>query len=130
MKKIISLALVLVATTLMVHAQSNTQKEVKPATTTAAASATIITSNPLFQPSGNAGTNPLFEGSVKADGQPIGGIVVKGGQNGLEKSSGNPIPSIGVVVKQNITGEERTTGNPIGGIIVKSDKSISAKGIK
>ena len=66
----------------------------------------------------------------RSAGSPIGGIVVKGGQNGLEITSGNPIPSIGIVVKHNITDEQKTAGNPIGGIIVKSDKSISEKGIK
>ena len=35
--------------------------------------------NPLYNPSGTSGDNPIYQGFVA--GEPIGGIVVKGGRN-------------------------------------------------
>ncbi|MES2279765.1 MAG: hypothetical protein V4592_27280 [Bacteroidota bacterium] len=142
MKKIITLALALAATTLIARAQSAVKNDIQ------AAPASAVNQNPLYTPKGTAGNNPLaaevkpvsplheantgstinplFEGHDKVSGQPIGGIVVKGGQNGLEITSGNPIPGVGVVVKHNITGDQKTVAQPG----VKSDKGIQEKGIK
>ncbi|QKJ31186.1 hypothetical protein HQ865_15955 [Mucilaginibacter mali] len=119
MKKIITLAIVLAATTLLAHAQSNTQKEVKG--TTSPVPAESVTNNPLYKPDNNSGVNPL----AKTSGSPIGGIVVKGGRNGLQA-----VDSPDSTVKTATTGAQKSAGNPIGGIIVKSEKSINEKGIK
>lgn len=124
MKKLITLALVLAAITFAAHAQSTAQKDSK---STTAPAQSEVKDNPLYQPGGNQGVNPLSEGSAKTTGSPIGGIVVKGGHNGLQTTNMPTNPSGASPATPDA---QKSTGNPIGGIIVKSDKSISEKGIK
>ena len=57
----------------------------------------------------NPGSGPRPKGNAMVEGSPIGGITVKGGQN----------PGSGTRPK----GNARVAGNPIGGIIVKGGKN-------
>ncbi|MGC4232430.1 MAG: hypothetical protein QM594_05570 [Niabella sp.] len=62
--------------------------------------------NPLFNGSGSKGDNPMFEPSGQArPGQPIGGIIVKGGKN----PAGKGIQENGIKRTESAGGEEKRT---------------------
>ncbi|MBS1736473.1 MAG: hypothetical protein JSS98_07665 [Bacteroidetes bacterium] len=114
--------------------------------------ATVV--NPLYEEKGTSGSNPMFDPAAMAKpGQPIGGIIVKGGRNPggqmLTITSGNN----GEVILNNLekgsylftlnlpkkpagkgineagvkfndeSAQRAMPGNPIGGIIVKGGKN-------
>lgn len=108
------------------------------------------TNNPLYEDKGSKGENPLFESSGLArPGNPIGGIIVKGGKNPggqmlttTTNESGefsfdvsepgdytfrisNPVKSEKGINEAGIkrTAAAARPGNPIGGIIVKGGKN-------
>jgi hypothetical protein len=108
--------------------------------------------NPLYEESGNSGINPMYDPSLRAKpGNPIGGIIVKGGKNpggqmitvisdnngevilnGLEK--GNYLFKLNqperpaekgineAGIKFNDESAQRP-GTPVGGIVVKGGKN-------
>lgn len=104
----------------------------------------LNTVNPVYEQGGNSGQNPIHNPSALAKpGNPIGGIIVKGGKNpggnmmvitsndkgefelnGLE--TGNyqfTLTTPETPLKPNETAEAARPGNPIGGIIVKGGKN-------
>jgi hypothetical protein len=113
MKTIITLALAVLVNTCIVKAQTtetaaNTKMSgvqnnpLYKGNVANTQAAEVKTQNPLYTEGTASGNNPMYEGrAAGTDGQPIGGIVVKGGQNGIAPAAG------------------KTDGNPIGGIIVK-----------
>jgi hypothetical protein len=101
--------------------------------------------NPLYNSSGTRGQNPLFEG--KGAGQPIGGIVVKGGYNSIaaDAQPANPLYTPSGLDANNPLFQGISTGSTTGSIPVKGSqnarqlsviaapgngKSINEKGIK
>ena len=58
-------------------------------------------------------------------GNPIGGIIVKGGHNGMaaDAHATNPLYTSPGTAGQNPLSESRSTGQPIGGIVVKGGQN-------
>ncbi len=100
----------------------------------------LITKNPMYQNKGNSGENPLSNPSNAAKpGEPIGGIIVKGGKNPggqmniITNSQGEFTFTtaeaadfkftIETPETMNENGNMARPGNPIGGIIVKGGKN-------
>lgn len=143
----------------MLRTMLNTDSTKKPAGAASSSYAagravqTDSTKNPLYEAGGHNGNNPVYNPAVSAKpGNPIGGIIVKGGKNpggsmmvitsndkgefelkGLQ--TGNyqftlttPETTEGKSIsekglKRNETAEAAKPGSPIGGIVVKGGKN-------
>jgi len=96
--------------------------------------------NPLYESSGNSGSNPMFEkSSLARPGTPIGGVIVKGGKNPggqmkmISNSNGeftfenSNVSDIQFIIESpeinTSNGNNARPGGPIGGIIVKGGKN-------
>jgi hypothetical protein len=87
--------------------------------------------NPVYNGGNNSGSNPMFEGSALVAGQPIGGIVVKGGKN---PGGGLTVLDNGFAIKENgikslDTPKPAAKGHSEKGI-KRSDFAIKENGIK